>query len=110
MPILKKYDYSFDFRIELGSKLNPDKPLTAHYVYIKEGLLITVPIDPNDPDKTISEKTEYKPLMVHYKHGLMTWNDDTKVWSPLIDKFQEAYATIQAEKVLLGKEVPDASI
>ena len=104
VPILKKYDYSFSFRVTLGSKQHPDIPFSVHYVYLDDGLLINVPINPDNHEKTILEKTEYKALRVDKAHGLMSWDEKEHMWTPLIDKFQEAYATFQADKILLGAE------
>jgi hypothetical protein len=98
MPIIKRFDESYDFKIEIK-----ETEMTwgaIHYFFLKDNVWVFQE-QYEDEDGTEHEDTTSYPIIEHPTIGLAEWCDNEEAWIPCEPRIQKAYSDFIAEKEIL---------
>ena len=85
MPIVREYHEQGDFRFEEGS--------VRYDFFIAKAIMVVY-----DEDEC---QTEFLALREHDTHGIMSWTQHEKCWTPFTEEIQLLYQGWKAEQALL---------
>lgn len=93
MPIVKKYDDSYNFKVEAPF----NNKQYRFFVFLEDNILVGYPVD----SATESTDSSTWAICVNPKHGLMIWDSKNSIWTKTSTQLQQGFLSYIAEKEIL---------
>lgn len=105
MPIIKRFDENFDFKVEVAE--TDDDYGQEIYVFLAHNIMVEENYATDYDTETYElQATNYYPIIENPIMGLCAWDRDDSCWKPVEEVVQKAYSDMVAERVLLNNPPP----